>query len=296
MLAPLKACGAKPYQSAGMERNPVDHRDARAPLLGGGKGRGPRAFGLRCAWGLATWATMTEREAELIAVTQLSGSVKLLRFRICDGEPLAYVPGQWLNLRLPDRPAADKRAYSIACAPDVHQPGQFELAVTHVAGGVISPTLHTMRQGERVWMDGPYGFFTREAPALFEPALFVGTGTGIAPLRAMLQSAFADVQSARVPMTLLFGCRTQADILFKDEIEAWAQAHDNFTLHVTLSKPDQTWAGFQGYVQHHVAHALAQQSARHVYVCGLSAMVQAVRHELKALGLGRGAVHTERYD
>lgn len=239
---------------------------------------------------------MAEHEVELVASQRLSSTVKLLRFRFCGLDSFSYEPGQWLNLRLSQEKSANKRAYSIACMPQGQTPVEVELAVTNVADGVLSSALHAMQRGARAWVDGPHGFFTREGSALHEPALFIGTGSGVAPLRAMLQAAYADAPSAAVPTTLLFGCRSQDDVLFRQEFETLAREQPSFQLCVTLSRPDAAWTGLRGYVQHHVASLIASRPARHVYVCGLSAMTGAVRQELKNLGLGRGVVHTERYD
>jgi NAD(P)H-flavin reductase len=170
-----------------------------------------------------------------------------------------------------------------------------EIAVTHVAEGSVSPLLHGLALSDELAWDGPHGFFTRDGEAARAPALFVGTGTGFCPLRSMLIELWADPMHP--PLTLLFGVRTQADILWRDELEQWARRDPRFGLEVTLSRPDAGWTGRTGYVQAHVAELARALGAPHVFICGLSPMVGEVRALCKAeLGYDRKRVHSERYD
>ncbi|HTU63117.1 MAG TPA: oxidoreductase, partial [Polyangiales bacterium] len=98
-------------------------------------------------------------------------------------------------------------------------------------------------------------------------------------------------------LTLLFGCRTQADILYCDEIEALTRQHARFRFEPTLSRGEPAWSGRRGYVQTHLEELIPQLGRPHVYVCGLSNMVNAVRSVLKeTLAYNRKQIHTERYD
>ncbi len=233
------------------------------------------------------------RPVELLAAQDLSPSVRGLELRCIDGEPLLFDAGQWVDLHVETPGGAEKRAYSIASAPGMDDPARFELAVTRVDGGLVSNTIHALEAGARLEIDGPHGFFTREATR-DEPAVFVGTGTGLCPLRSMLQDALR--QPPGPPLTLLFGCRTQADILWRRELEDWSRS-GRVDVHVTLSRPEAGWVGRTGYVQTHVAELVATAPRPHVYICGLSRMVSEVRRVLKQeLGFDRRSIHSERYD
>lgn len=234
------------------------------------------------------------REVEVLERRELSPSVCSLALRCCDGAPLDFEAGQWVDLHVQTAAGEEKRAYSIASAPGGPDPASFELGVTRVEGGVVSNVLHGLEPGARLTIDGPHGFFTREDHR-DQPAVFVGTGTGLCPLRSMILDALRGEQGP--PMTLLFGCRSEADILWRRELEAWADS-GRVRLHVTLSRPDAAWRGRTGYVQTHL-QALLQgvEPHPHVYVCGLSRMVADVRRVLKQeLGYDRRSIHSERFD
>ena len=232
-----------------------------------------------------------EKRARVVAVRALSPTVRSLSLDLGDAT-FAMRAGQWINIYVPTPGGLEKRAYSIASGPDERP---VELAVTRVAEGAASPVLHALSPGAELAWDGPHGFFTRDEPARLAPALFVATGTGLCPLRSMLRELSA--APLVVPVTLLFGVRSTADILWRDELEELAAREPNFRLELTLSRPDPGWQGRVGYVQLHVAELARSLQAPHVFICGLSPMVGAVRALCKTeLGYDRKRVHSERYD
>jgi ferredoxin-NADP reductase len=237
-------------------------------------------------------------DARLTATRYLSPSVRELVFERADGEPMEFLPGQWVNLLLSLPTGEIKRAYSIASPPDGTP--RFELAVTRVTGGAASEHLHTIPEGTVVRAVGPQGFFTR-SPGEIAPALFVATGTGITPLRSMLAAAIR--AGSRAPLWLLFGARHEEDILYRDELDAIGREDPGFRYAITLSQPGPSWQGLRGYVQLHVPELYAALKASaspelpHVYVCGLDRMVKVVRDLARnELGVDRKLVHQERYD
>lgn len=232
-------------------------------------------------------------DVRLVSARVLAPSVRELSFERVDGAPFPFTAGQWVSLVLPLPGGEGRRAYSIASAPDGS--AGFALAVTLVAGGAGSAYLHALEPGAVLRVIGPQGFFTRDGR---HPTLFIGTGTGVTPLRSMLLDALARGDTS--PMTLLFGVRFAEDRIYADELAALAAKHPNVRFEVTLSRPTDAWTGRTGYVQTHVEElwrALAEQGSPHAYVCGLERMVGAVRDLLrKQMGVDRKSVHSERYD
>jgi CDP-4-dehydro-6-deoxyglucose reductase, E3 len=232
------------------------------------------------------------RTLEVTATRALSPSVRHLELASTDGLPIDYLAGQWFKLYLP---GGLDRDYSIASAPDPRHPDRIEIAVTRVDGGAGSEILHRAAVGDRFEALGPNGLFVREAEQLAMPAVYVGTGTGLAPLRAMLSEELASERQS--PQVLLFGCRTEAEILYRDELEAWTRQHPRFRLLVTLSRSTESWSGRRGWVQHHLPEIAPPLLPAHFYVCGLSKMITDVRRVLKeTLGVDRKRIHSERYD
>jgi ferredoxin-NADP reductase len=191
-----------------------------------------------------------------------------------------------------------RRSYSIASPPDASS-ARFELAVTRVERGPGSNYLHALAAGTRLRVIGPQGFFTRPLDKA-APSLLVGTGTGVTPLRSMVRHALARGHGA--PMTLLFGVRTEGDILYREELERLAATHQELRVEFSLSRAGDDWVGRRGYVQTHVRELWGDLRERgdappHAYVCGLQRMVGAVRELLRnEMQVPRQQVHSERYD
>jgi NAD(P)H-flavin reductase len=123
--------------------------------------------------------------------------------------------------------------------------------------------------------------------------LLVATGTGIAPLRAMLQH-LARQRFARA-VDLLFGVRSEAELLYGDELRGLCAGLDRYRFSPTLSRPGQSWPGRRGRVQAHVEELLDGRTQIDVYLCGQSEMVRSVSAQLEALGVDPTSIHFERY-
>jgi NAD(P)H-flavin reductase len=233
----------------------------------------------------------SRKNARVTSSRPLSPSVQGIALEL-GPERLEFQAGQWIDVEVPTAGGSEKRAYSLASPPHA---SELEIAVTLVPGGTVSPALHGLAPGSEIVVDGPHGFFTRSGPLSAEPALLVATGTGLAPFRSMLLDAQTSAV-AQPPITLLFGCRSEADILWREELEGLARA-GRIRLEITLSRPGAGWRGRTGYVQHHVAELARELGRPHVFICGLNRMVSEVRAVCKQeLGYARSHIHSERYD
>jgi ferredoxin-NADP reductase len=236
-------------------------------------------------------------EVRLVEASMMTPRVRRMVFERV-GAPFHFLAGQWVQLRFPlqdEKGRPLRRAYSIASPPDG---ARFELAVTRVDDGPGSGFLHAMAVGDTLEAMGPQGHFIRplEAPA---PALFIATGTGLAPFRSMVHDA---VRAGRQEfLWVLFGVRTPDEVLWGDELRALERAHPWFRLVVTVSRPTPEWTGRTGHVQQHVRTlweelVAASTAPPDAWMCGVKAMLDDVRTILRGeLGLPRQRVHAESY-
>ncbi len=225
-------------------------------------------------------------QAELIAARSLSPRVRGLSLRT-RGSALKWRAGQYVEVTLPGDDGA-AQPYSIASAEIVDRPGELELAVSRGTG---AGALDELPVGSLLTIRGPLGGFQHQTPA-DRPVVLLAAGTGVAPLRAMLQECVATNHDT----LLVFGCRNESEILWRGDFEALVQSAGRFRFEPTLSRPTNGWAGRRGYVQEHLPELVPSVGDADVYVCGLSEMVQACIQRLTGeLGVSKDRVFTETY-
>lgn len=227
--------------------------------------------------------------AVLVESHEIAPEVRHFVFEAPAVERLHFKPGQFVSFNEELGGKKITRAYSIASLPHGNR---FELCLNLVREGIFSPHLFAMQPGESVDMVEPLGFFVVRNPA--KDALFIATGTGIAPFRAMAPDYLSHPQAG--DLTLLFGVRYEPSIYYRDDFEALSHHHASFRFWPTLSRPDSSWAGRSGHVQTHLLEALGDRRDLDVYICGLKAMVDDVRAILKKLGFDRKQIIFEKYD
>ena len=214
-------------------------------------------------------------------------------FEIPGLETLVFTPGQFISVLERVDGKEITRAYSIASPRGGNR---FELCLNRIPDGIVSSYLFQLNPGDEVEMGEPLGFFTLRHPG--HRAVFIATGTGIAPFRSML---LEHLPKTHPRITLLFGVRHEHGLLYRDEFEALAKEYKNFRFMPTITQPTETWRGLTGRVQAHLDDALAirsyeDQATLDVYVCGLKEMVDDVRAELKKRGFDRKQIVYEKYD
>lgn len=232
-------------------------------------------------------------EAVLRGVRFTNDRTKHFEFEVANGRQFNFRPGQFISLDLSVDGIRERRPYSIASAP--RQDNRFDLCLNMLPAGRVSSWLFRLKPGDVVRFTGPFGFFTLREPP--DPvSAFIATGTGIAPVRAMLQQLRREHASRGFETWLIYGVRSEQDILYRDEFEKLAAEDSNLHFIPTLSRPQPGWKGHVGYVQQHVARYLQAKKQFHAYICGLRRMVQDVARELKLMGYDPKCLSFEKYD
>jgi len=233
--------------------------------------------------------------AELTKSVLLSPQTKHLELKVEGVDEFRFVPGQFVSIKQP-RPdgKVHTRAYSIASPP--RQDATFDLCLNRIEDGFLSNWLCDLEVGATVQFHGPHGLFTLREPR--QDAIFIATGTGIAPLRSMIEWLYAAPERNRErEYWLVFGTRYEHSIYYRDEFEQIARENANFHYVPTLSRCGDEWSGCRGYVQDQVREIVAGRNDMQAYICGLNEMVAAVRKLLtEEIGWERKQIVFERYD
>ena len=227
--------------------------------------------------------------AALLEFHDIAPEVRHFVFEVPEVQQIHFKPGQFVSFNETLHGKKITRPYSIVSLPDGNR---FELCLNLVQGGVFTPHLFTMQPGDSIEMSAPLGFFVIRDPA--KEAVFIATGTGIAPFRAMAPDYLSHPYARQ--LTLLFGVRHEHTIYYREDFDALAGKYSNFRFWPTLSRAESSWTGRTGHVQTHLLEAIGDRRDLDVYICGLKAMVDGVRAILKELGFDRKQIIFEKYD
>ncbi len=198
--------------------------------------------------------------------------VMLVKLKLPATERLQFLAGQYIDFQLKDGRA---RSYSIANPP--HDDALLELHIRHVPGGLFSgQVFSTLKERDILRLKGPLGsFFIREESD--KPMIFIAGGTGFAPVKGMLEHAFAAHLDRE--LVLYWGVRSLKDLYMPELPQKWLAEHPNFSFVPVLSEPQpgDHWQGRTGLVHEAVLADFADLSGYQVYACGAPAMVDSAR-------------------
>jgi ferredoxin-NADP reductase len=206
------------------------------------------------------------------------------------GQTLQFLAGQAVLVGLHGQD--ERRPYSIACSPEqAAETGRLELLMT-VDGS--TGLAGTAAAGIMVDIEGPMGTFTFPATLDRDWLLFVAGGTGIAPLRAMLDHTLRRHPAERI--SLLYSARESDEFAFIEELRAH-EAAGRVELHQTVTRDtSSTWAGRRGRIgRSHFEAVIHEPAATLCFVCGPAPLVKESMSTLKALGVPEAQIRTERW-
>lgn len=243
---------------------------------------------------------------KLVDRRMLAPTVAHLSFVRADGQPLDFIPGQFVQVHFHYGDGTPtKRSYSLATIHDhALGPGEaVEIAVSYVAGGAATALFEGLDTGGTIDASGPYGRFVLMPADANRRYLLIGTGTGVTPYRAMLPQLERLFAERDLRVVLLFGARNPQELLYGDEFRAFASRFpDNFRFVPCFSRElpaagsPQAHADVRhGYVQQFLAEFAPDVAGDIAYLCGNPNMVDACFESLKESGLDVKQVRREKY-
>lgn len=219
----------------------------------------------------------------------LNHDVVRLQLKLPDNQRLPFLAGQYLDFLLRD---GRRRAFSIANAP--HDDAFIELHIRHVPGGEFTDYVFaSMAEKTVLRIQAPLGRFVLREDSE-RPLLFMGGGTGFAPLKGMIEHAF-HVGITR-PMHLYWGVRARRDLYLAELPERWQREQANFSYTPVLSEPDADWTGRTGLVHQAVLADHPDMSAFDVYMSGPPIMVENGCQAFEAAGLARAHMFSDAFE
>lgn len=225
-------------------------------------------------------------EAAISSVRQLSDSTIALSIKGEALNQLAFLPGQYVNLKVPG--SEQTRAYSFSSLP---KDGEVSFLIRNVPGGLMSSFLTGLaKAGDNMTLAGPLGsFYLRE---IKRPLLLLAGGTGLAPFTAMLEKIA--LQGSAHPLHLIYGVTNDFDLVEMDKLEALAARIPNFTYSACVANPESEYPR-KGYVTQHIEPKHLNDGEVDIYLCGPPPMVEAVSHFIRDQGLTPANFYFEKF-
>lgn len=225
-------------------------------------------------------------EAAISDVRQLSASTIALSIKGEALSRLAFLPGQYVNLKVPG--SEQSRAYSFS---SLQKDGEVSFLIRNVPGGLMSSFLTNLaKTGDRMSLAGPLGSFYLRP--IQRPLLLLAGGTGLAPFTAMLEKIAE--QGSEHPLHLIYGVTNDFDLVELDRLQALAARIPNFTYSACVANPDSQYPQ-KGYVTQHIEPHHLNDGDVDVYLCGPPPMVEAVSQYVREQGITPANFYYEKF-
>ena len=223
----------------------------------------------------ATAIPIKKMPVRVNALEKLSHDVMRVQLQLPAHTAFQFHAGQYLEFILRD---GSRRAYSMATPPHVaaNTPA-IELHIRHMPGGKFTDHVFgAMKEKEILRAEGPFGsFFLREDSD--KPMVFLASGTGFAPIKALLEHMQHKVMTR--PVSLYWGGRRPEDLYMDAWLKELSTSMPNLSYVPVISDalPEDHWSGRTGYVHQAVLDDFADLSGHEVYACGAPVVVDAAR-------------------
>ena len=209
------------------------------------------------------------------ALEKLAPDVMRLQLKLPANERLQFLAGQYIDILMR---GGLRRSLSLANSPE--DDGFLELHLRNYGGPFSTYVFNTMKEKEILRFEGPLGtFFLRDESA--KPIVFVASGTGFAPIKAMIQHAV--YRGVTRPMTLYWGGRRPQDLYLNALAESWVRDHGiTYVPVISDALPEDNWTGRAGFVHRAVMEDFPDLTGYQVYACGAPIVVESAHKDFTA--------------
>lgn len=221
---------------------------------------------------------------------KLAEDVMLLELKLPPHEKLEFCAGQYLDFLLP---GGKRRSFSMAHSPTNAE--LIQLHIRHVPGGAFTGRVFDeMKEKDMLRIQGPFGTFI--ARDNNRPSILIAGGTGLAPLKSMLE--LVREQGCDRELHLYWGARAKKDLYFDQQLQQWAEELNCLYYTPVLSEPDSgdNWQGKIGWVHEAVMADFPDLAGLDVYASGPPPMVEAIQRSFPEQGLEQGRLYFDSFE
>ena len=210
-----------------------------------------------------------------------------------EAELAFFKAGQYLTFKLEIGNSVVTRSYSIASSPASALNGEYQITVKRIADGFVSDyILDNWSVGDEVVAYAPEGNMTYSPLRDAKNIVAIAGGSGITPFLSLARAIDQGYEDCS--LTLLYGCRTSAEILFKSELDSLSQKNEKINVVYVLSHSDEE--GYEkGFVGADVIKKYAPAESYSIFVCGPGGMYKFLEAELPKLEIERKYIGKDEF-
>ena len=220
--------------------------------------------------------------AKIVKITPMTPLEKLLTIQLPAGTTLGHRPGQFVQISLL---GIGEIPISISSSPS-RSNGTFEMCVRKV--GDVTGAIHALDEGAHLGVRGPFGSGFPLERFKGKDILFAAGGLGLAPARSVINQVL-DERGAYGRVIILYGAKTPADLLFKEELQALSE-RDDVEFHVTVDRGDADWRGNVGVITRLFPKIAVDPRNTVAVTIGPPVMYRFVLMELLSKGIPEGEI------
>jgi ferredoxin-NADP reductase len=200
-------------------------------------------------------------------------------FRFDRPERLDCNPGQYMIVTIKSEGMELREPFTISSSPTEKD---FLELTKKLTGHPFSKALESLKVGDKVIIDAPFGEFTFKGE--YDKIALLAGGIGITPLRCIIR--YATDNQLKTDIILLYSSRFDDEIIFKNELEEMQRLNNNLKVVHTVTRSSEKWKGLVGRIDKEmVQKVIPDYLERFFYICGPPKMVEAMLEILKDLNI-----------
>lgn len=224
-------------------------------------------------------------ETKVLEIIERSSDVKSFRFP--RPSELTFKSGQYLMATIKIGDKQSTKPFSISSSPTIKEYVEFTKKLTD---SEYSTALRGLQGGDWTEIVAPLGTFIFEGQ--YDRIILLAGGIGITPFMSMIKYCTDTHQPANI--TLLFACKTEKDIVFKNELEEMQSLNPNLKIVFILSEPESNWKGVKGRINAElIKKEVPDYKERIFYAAGPPGMVNAMQKLVGEMDIAQSQIKTE---
>ncbi len=248
--------------------------------------------------GLENLCNRIHPEKQILQVSDiehLSHDTKLYRLISANPNKLLapFRAGQYIGLTTEINGVRTSRAFSLVSSPN--QLAYYELGIKRKEEGFVSPyILDNIKIDDILEATEPMGNLYYNRIFHGKDLVFIAGGSGITPFISMLRN----ISERMLPFNvwLIFGCLTEKDILFREELKDIQARRLNIRIKYILSEPGPGWDGACGFItKEEILNEIGSVDNKYFYVVGNRSIYFFIEEQLKAMSVPRHRIIYEAF-